>query len=190
MSPQEDQDPAPPRIDPLAGPGDRGELPDRRPHRQRRDGQRLQGRAALARQAGRHQGAAPAPHGRREAGRAVQARGEERVAAESPELDPDHRLGAGSRRDPLHRDGAAHRARSGAGDPRRFPAAAAARGADPVAGALGPRGGARAAGHPPRSQAEQHHAHPAARRERLRQGVRLRDRQGDAQRRGRSRRRC
>ncbi len=137
--------------------------------------------------AGRGQGAARAPDGRRQAGAALQARGEERLAAEPPELDPDHRLGPGQGRHALHRDGAAGGARSGAGDPRRLPAAAAAHRAHHVAGPVGAGRGARPGGDPPRPQAEQHHADRAARRDRLRQGVRLRHRQGGAERKGRSR---
>ncbi len=112
---------------PVAGPGRRGKFPHREADRRGRDGQRLQGAAAVAEQAGGGQGPAPSPAQGRQARRPVQARGEERVAAQSPELDPDHRLRRGQRRHALHRDGAADRARSRPRDPRRLPAAAAAR---------------------------------------------------------------
>ena len=75
------------------------------------------------------------------------------------------------------------RARPGAGDPRRLSAAAAAHRPHHVAGPERARRGARAGGHSPRPQAEQHHADRAPGREGLRQGVRLRHRQGDARRR-------
>ena len=118
---------------------------------------------------------------------AFQARGQERVAAEPPELDPDHRLGPGPGRHVLHRDGAARRPRPGPRHPRRLPAVAAAHRARHVPGAVGAGRGARAGRDPPRPQAQQHHADRAARRARLRQGVRLRHRQGGHQREGRSR---
>ena len=117
------------RRRPVRRPGDRPhhreQLPGAEADRHRRHGARLPGRAAVAGQDGGPEAAAQRADGRREAHQALRAGGQERLAAEPPQLDPDHRLRARPR-PAVHRDGAAARGGPGPADPARGPAAARA----------------------------------------------------------------
>ncbi len=183
MSPPQEQDPGIASLDPMPGRVDRRQFSHREADRRGRDGERLQGAAAVAEQAGRGEDPAPPPA----QGRRLVARFKREAKSASLLNHPNSIQIIDSGEDS---DGTLYIAMellTGRDlaqvirDDFPLPLLRIGRIMSQVLNALDE---AHAHGvDPPRPQAEQHHADRAPRREGLRQGVRLRHRQGDAGRR-------
>ena len=182
------------------------QLPARRDPGPRRDGHGLQRRARLHQEAGRGEGPAPAVRPLPGGGQPVPARGPGRVVDQPPQHRRRHRLRGPRRRPGLLRHGVPRRGLARGRDRARRRGRAAPRAQHRQPDGAGARGRPRQGRRPPRPQARQHHAAPAAgparpgpdepgprvgdrAREhlRLREGPRLRHRQGPPARRPRRR---
>ena len=154
-------------------------LQDQRAHRARRHGQGLPGRAGPPRARLRHQGAQPQLRRRARPGvpQALLPRGEHRVEADPPQHGDDLRLRPDRRRHLLHGDGVPGGAHAPPGHPRGRPLPRGARGPHRSPDLPRAARGALARRHPPRPQARQHLPGRARRRDRLREGPRLRPRE-------------